>query len=178
MRKKIFIVCLFLLVTAAYPIHAQPQMPYNKAVVQNPNADRDLQMNKVYTQALIVDADQAKAKTMIVADAWVYGPGAKDSMTEAAYVKSWETNYLNQLDRKVNFVSTTWRVVAEHPFKGDWISNWGHYSFTDKQSGKRIDVPWNSVIKIVNGKGSGGHVYFDLLGVMLQTGFTLTPPTK
>src|SRR5205814_5455476 len=108
-------------------------------------------------------------------DAWSYGPGAKDSSTVDEVLKTWKNNYMTELDRKINFIQMTWRVIEGY-YKGDWVAIWGIYSYTDKVSGKRMDIPYHSVGKIVNGKISNNWSYYDLLGPTLQSGYTLQPP--
>ena len=91
-------------------------------------------------------------------------------------IQIWKTNYKNQLDRKIENVSMTWRALAEGIYKGDWVANWGIYSYTDKDSGKKIQVSYHYVARIVNGKISFNRVYYDILAPLMASGYHLTPP--
>ena len=178
MKNKIFIIAFFLIDITGFSQSQITYKQFNKTVSLNPNADHDLQLIADYLQALTVAGDVAKARSFLSPTALTYGPGGKDSINSVDDLQNWEKSYQVHLDRKINYVSMTWRALQEGFYKGDWVANWGIYSFTDKDSGKRMDVSYHFVSKIVNGKISTSWLYYDKLGTMLESGFTMQPPSK
>ena len=181
MRKNIFGAFLFLIVltyhSSAQTSQANTLYPqaFNKGISLNPNADHDVQLVENYLRA-VTGGDAAKARTLIAPGSWSYGPGIKDSSTMEQDIAKWEKNYATELDRKLDFVSMTWRVLADGIYKGDWVANWGTYSFTDQPSGKRLDVSYHFVTRIIDGKIGDNRTYYDNLGPTLKAGYTLQPP--
>jgi ketosteroid isomerase-like protein len=181
MKKKILIFGLLLtgfgILSAQDPGAKIEYKNSNKLVSLNPNADRDLQLVADFAQAIEVDGNIDKARALLDPNAKCYGPDAKDSSNVDDFLKNWEKNYTTNLNRKIDIVQMTWRVLSGY-WKGDWVSHWGTYHYTDKDSGKRYDIPYHTIAKIVDGKISDNRSYYDLLGVMLQAGFTLQPPNQ
>lgn len=51
---------------------------------------------------------------------------------------NWTENYKTQSNCKVTFVTKTFKVLSGN-LKGNWVSMWGDYTFT--QAGKTITFP-------------------------------------
>ncbi len=139
---------------------------------ENPTADADIKVVSDYTNA-IVSGDLKKAKTLLAGNYIGYGPGPVDSANADKEMKAWEENYKTQTDRKVEFITQTFRVL-DGDLKGNWVSVWGTYFFTT--DGKSIKLPYQSTFHVTNGKIEGSIIYFDLLSVFQKLGYTLTPP--
>ena len=78
-------------------------------------------------------------------------------------------------DRKVDFVTQTFRVFMGD-LKGDYVSMWGTYTFT--QNGKQVKVPYQFTAKVANGKIERGTAYYDRLSILESQGYKVTPPEK
>ena len=78
-----------------------------------------------------------------------------------------------QQNRKVSFVQLTSRVKVG-PYKGDWVSLWGNYSFT--QDGKAITFPFQQQCKVTDGKVMMSIIYYDRLAVRQELGYKIVPP--
>src|SRR5438552_13392598 len=111
MKQKIFIIGFFLIGLDVFTQAQTSEQKFNKMVSLNPNADRDLKILADYTQVLVVEGNQIKARSFIAPDALGHGPGPKDSATVDEEFKKWAQYYTYQLDRKNEYVAMTWRVL-------------------------------------------------------------------
>lgn len=166
-------------VTAAFLVislstQAQNTPSYKEMVVENPNAEKDIKLVSDYTNA-VISGDHEKARSLASPTYMAHGPAATDSANIDQTLKNWaEGNKIN-LNRKSRFVSQTFRVVSG-PLKGDWVSQWGDYTFTSAVTGKTITFPFNYTAKVANGKVLGDRIYFDNLSILQQLGYKITPP--
>lgn len=139
---------------------------------ENPTADADIKVVSDYTNA-IVSGDLTKAKSLLAASYIGYGPGPTDSTNVDKEMQTWESNYKTQMDRKVEFITQTFRVL-NGDLQGNWVSVWGTYYFTT--GGTNIRLPYQSTFHVTNGKIDKSIIYFDLLSIYQKLGYTLTPP--
>jgi len=174
--KKVIILSLILTLIIKFSQAQISYVNFNKSVSLNPHAEHDIKLVADYLQFLTVDGNEEKIRASLDPNAWNFGPGTQDSVSVDQVIQIWKTNYKNQLDRKIENVSMTWRALAEGIYKGDWVANWGIYSYTDKDSGKKIQVSYHYVARIVNGKISFNRVYYDILAPLMASGYHLTPP--
>src|SRR5947209_17602799 len=138
--KKVIILSLILTLIIKFSQAQISYVNFNKSVSLNPHAEHDIKLVADYLQFLTVDGNEEKIRASLDPNAWNFGPGTQDSVSVDQVIQIWKTNYKNQLDRKIENVSMTWRALAEGIYKGDWVANWGIYSYTDKDSGKKIQV--------------------------------------
>lgn len=89
-----------------------------------------------------------------------YGQVPADSATGEQTISAWQQNYKTQSNRKVGFVTQTFRVKSGD-LKGNWVSVWGDYSFTEK--GKDITFPFQYTARVTNRKIATDRIYYDKL---------------
>lgn len=168
--------CFAVLILTACTFSAQAQAQtapsYKDLVVDNPTAEADMKTVGDYVTALTA-GDLVKAKSLLASTYMNYGPAATDSSNVEQEMKEWAENYKTQSDRKVGFLSQTFKVTSG-PQKGSWVSLWGNYTFTT--DGKTITFPFQYTASVSNGKILSGIIYFERLSILQQLGYTLTPP--
>lgn len=148
---------------------------YKDVVVDNPNAEADMKVVGDFLNALIVSADYTKAQSLVAPTYMGHGPALTDSANIEKTLKEWRTNDKTMRNRKISFVTQTFRVTVG-PQKGDWVSLWGDCAFTDVATGKTALFPIQYTAKVADGKILGDRVYFDNLAVIQQLGYTVVPP--
>lgn len=156
---------------------AQSQNPprYKDVVVDNPTAEADMKVVADFANALTVTGDQAKARSLVSANFMGRGPAAIDSANIDKTLKTWEANSKTMTNRKITFVTQTFRVLSGN-LKGNWVSMWGDYTYTDMQTGKTVSFPLQYTASVADGKITGDRVYYDRLSILTQLGFKVTPP--
>jgi ketosteroid isomerase-like protein len=149
---------------------AQPR--YKDVVVENPNAEPDMKVVSDFVNAL-TSGDLDKAKSLLAENYKGYGPSPTDSTNIEQTLKSWNENYKIQSNRKVSFVTQTFKVLSGD-LKGSWVSLWGDYSFT--QDGKNVTFPLQYTARVTNGKIDTDRVYYDRLYIIQALGYKVTAP--
>ncbi len=167
-----------LLTVFATAVQAQsttaPPPRYKDVVVDNPNAEADMKVVGDFVNALTA-GDLDKAKSLLAEKYKGYGPSPVDSTTAEKTISSWTESNKVQLNRKVSFVTQTFRVL-QGDLKGNWVSMWGDYSFT--QDGKNVAFPFQYTARVTDGKIDTDRVYYDRMYIMQTLGFKVTPPEK
>jgi ketosteroid isomerase-like protein len=154
---------------------ASPNKPsYKESILDNPNAEADIAVVESFVRSL-VKGDLDKAKGLIASDYKGVGPSPDDSFTAESLLAAWKEKYNAEKDRKVSFVTQTFRV-ASGDLQGDWVSMWGDYTFTS--NGKTVKVPYQYTALVKSGKIATDIIYYDRLYIMQQLGHTLTPPAQ
>ena len=116
---------------------AQNTSRYKDVVVDNPTAEADMKVVGDFVNAL-VSGDQDKAKSLAAPTYIGRGPSRLDSANIEKAMANWTENYKTQSNCKVTFVTKTFKVLSGN-LKGNWVSMWGDYTFT--QAGKTITFP-------------------------------------
>jgi ketosteroid isomerase-like protein len=150
------------------------QSRYKDLVVENSNADADIKVVGDFLNSL-VSGDLEKAKSLLTENFKGYGPAPADSNTAEQTLSSWKENYISQSNRKVDFLPATFMVLSGN-LKGEWVSVWGTYSFT--QDGKNLSFPFQYTARVTGGKIDTDRVYYDRLYIFQTLGYKLTPPEK
>jgi len=145
---------------------------YKDVVVENPNAEADMKLVSDYVNSL-VSGDTVKAKTLMASSYKGYGPSVADSANREQTISGWQQNYKKQSNRKVGFVTQTFRVKSGD-LQGDWVSVWGDYSFTE--NGKDIKFPFQYTARVTKRKIDTDRIYYDRLYIFQALGFKVTPP--
>ena len=78
------------------------------------------------------------------------------------------------MNRKIAFVTQTFRVLSGN-LKGNWVSMWGDYTFTDAKAAKQYRFPFQYTASVANGKITSDRVYYDALSILTQLGFKVHP---
>ncbi len=112
---------------------------YKDMVADNPNAEADLKVMADYTNA-VAAGDAATMRSLLTDSTMMYGPSPADSSSGEQDVKNWEEGgFKTQTNREVTFVQQTFKVLQGN-LAGNWVSQWGDYSFT--QNGKTVKFPY------------------------------------
>ena len=127
-----------------------------------------------YVNAL-VSGDTDKAKGMLAPGYIGHGPARLDSANTEQTITRWQENYKTQLNRKVGFITQTFKVLSGN-LKGNWVSMWGDYTFTDANSSKTVTFPFQLTVRVANGKVTDDRIYYDAMSILTQLGFKVTPP--
>ena len=176
-KPILFFAAFFLLAVFTYKVKAQAttaQPSYKEMVGETPDAEADMKVVGDFVNALTA-GDLVKAKSQLADGYKGYGPAPTDSTNPEQTISNWTENYKTQSDRKVTFVTQTFRVL-QGDLKGDWVSLWGDYTFT--QSGKTLKFPLQYTARVTNGKIDTDRVYYDRLYIVTSLGYTVTPPAK
>lgn len=150
------------------------ELTYKDVVVENPEAEADMKVVADYVNAL-VNNDMEKAGQFLAEKYIGYGPALNDSINKQNNINAWKENHKVRTNQKVGFVTQTFRVL-QGDLKGDWVSQWGNYSFT--QNGKDIKIPYQFTALVTNGKIDRSTIYFDNLAVLQKLGYEITPPKQ
>jgi ketosteroid isomerase-like protein len=179
-KSGLLFASLMLTVLATYaqtkPATAKPaaakQLRYKDVVVDNPNAEADMKVVGDYVNS-VVSGDLDKVKTLLAENYKGHGPSPIDSTTAEQAITNWKENYKTQSDRKVSFVTQTFKVLQGN-LKGNWVSLWGDYSFT--QDGKNVSFPFQYTARVTAGKIDEDRIYYDRMYILQTLGFKVTPP--
>ncbi len=151
---------------------SQTQPAYKDVVVENPTAEVDMKVVSDFVNSL-VSGDLDKAKSLLDPNYIGRGPSKLDSANVEMTITGWQANNKRTSDRKIAFVTQTFKVLSGN-LKGNWVSLWGDYTFT--QDGKTISFPLQYTALVADGKIMGDQIYYDNLYVVTQLGYTITPP--
>ena len=146
---------------------------YKDVVVDNPNAEADMKVVSDFVNALTVSGDQAKVRSLVSPAFIGHGPAPTDSANIDQTLKTWAESYKTQMNRKVSFVTQTFQVTTGN-LKGNWVSMWGDYTFTE--NGKTISFPYQYTARVADGKIVTDRVYYDRMYIVTQLGYKVTPP--
>lgn len=159
-----------MIVQAQSASSAQPR--YKDVVVDNPEAEADMKVVSDFVNSL-TSGDLDKAKSLLAGKYKGYGPAPVDSTTTEQMISTWKENYKTQTNRKVGFVTQTFRVL-QGDLKGDWVSLWGNYSFT--QNDKNVSFPFQYTARVTDGKIDTDRIYYDRMYILQTLGYKVTAP--
>ena len=148
------------------------QPRYKDVVVDNPEAEADMKVVSDFVNSL-TSGDLDKAKSLLADKYKGYGPAPVDSTTTEQMISTWKENYKTQTNRKVGFVTQTFRVL-QGDLKGDWVSLWGNYSFT--QNDKNVSFPFQYTARVTDGKIDTDRIYYDRMYILQTLGYKVTAP--
>ena len=148
------------------------QSRYKDRTAENSNADADIKIVGDFLNSL-VSGNLEKAKSLLTEKFKGYGPAPADSSTAEETISSWKENYLTQSNRKVDFLPATFMVLSGD-LKGEWVSVWGTYSFT--QDGKNLSFPFQYTAMVADGKITVDIIYYDSKYIFETLGYKVTPP--
>lgn len=162
--------------TTSAQAQSKPDAPprYKDVVVDNPTAEADMKVVGDFVNALTA-GELDKAKSLLAEKYKGYGPGPLDSGTVEQTINSWKESNKVQLNRKVSFVTQTFKVLLGD-LKGSWVSLWGDYSFSE--NGKTVSFPFQYTARVTDGKIDTDRVYYDRMYIMQTLGYKLTAPEK
>jgi len=147
---------------------------YKETVTENPTADEDIKVVSDYLTAVM--GNQITDAGNLLADDYVSrGPAYQETETKEEHLASWTEANEGRTKQKNDFVSNTFRVI-DGDQKGDWVSIWGLYTFT--QNEVEINLSYQYTAMIEDGKISSSIVYYDNLAVYKEMGYELIAKKK
>ena len=161
---------LFCLTIGTQSFNAQNKaQKYSDTVTDNPTAEADLKTVSDFTYAL-VNNDLSKAENLLAENFMSYGPLENTTQTKKELIAEWTRVHKARTNQKIEFVMITFKVI-EGNLKGNWVSQWGTYTFT--QNGKNIVLPYQCTARIANGKIVETRFYYDNLPVIKAMGYEI-----
>jgi len=171
-KTPLLLLCFIIIFQLSFSQNETPS--YKDLVVENPEAEVDMQVVNDYVNALINNKMMEAEK--LLGDKYMgYGPAVNDSISKQETMASWKESHKIRTNEKVGFVTQTFRVL-QGELAGDWVSQWGTYTFT--QNGKNIELPYQLTALVSNGKISRSTIYFDNLAIIEALGYQITPPKQ
>lgn len=141
------------------------------------NATTANEMVQKYIKAL-QNGDVATMSAQLADNAMVYGlGGGLDSLTvsqHTEYFKNSMATYKHAITQDLYLpvkVENNWN-------EGEWVLAWGTNTVTNKETGENIFIPFHSVNLVQNGKIVMMRYFYDMLNIIENQGFTITPPTE
>jgi ketosteroid isomerase-like protein len=139
------------------------------------NAESAEQLVQNYVQGL-QEGNVSKMNAQLADNAMIYGlGGGLDSLNveqHTAYFTTSTTDYTHTLSQDLYLpvkVENNWN-------EGEWLLSWGINSITNKETKNAFPVPYHTVSRIENGKIVEMRYFYDMLNVITNQGFTITPP--
>lgn len=125
----------------------------------------------------VLSSDSAAASAAVTADFMAHNMFADvDTSNISQVLATWAANGAARTNQKLETTAFTALSVTEGDYAGDWLQFWGNYSANDNASGADFALPVYINSRMVDGKIAQMFIYYDRLGFLLKTGYTLTPP--
>ena len=172
LKLSLLLLCLVISSQLSFSQGDSPR--YKDLVVENPEAEEDIEVVSSYVNAL-VNNKMLEAENLLSEKYIGYGPGTNDSISKQGTIKAWTETHQVRSNEKVGFVSQTFRVL-QGDLQGDWVSQWGTYSFT--QNGKHVELPYQLTARVRDGKINRSRIYFDNLTIAKSLGYNVIPPKE
>ena len=107
-----------------------------------------------------------------------YGPAMKDSVnrqqTLENWKKNWRTDWASVKFEREAIVAFTLAAGEKHP--GNWVSEWAVITIKSKDGKPDFTFRFNGVSRVTNGKIDVSVAHYDVNDILVQEGFTMTPP--
>jgi len=139
------------------------------------NSETALQLVQDYVQAL-QDGNVDGMNAQLNENAMVYGlGGALDSLNveqHKVYFTESTSDFTHSLSQDLYLpvkVENNWN-------EGEWVLSWGVNTITNKETNSAFPVPYHTVSRVENGKIVEMRYFYDMLNVITNQGFTITPP--
>jgi ketosteroid isomerase-like protein len=171
---KITALVVFLCIGQITLAQEEEKKSFNEVVTQNPTAEEDIKVVTDYLDA-VVNNKMDIVESLLSDEYALTGPSNGETSTKAEEIADWKEANKRRTNQKNEYVVNTWRVLDGN-YKGDWVSIWGTYTFTE--NGTEIVLPYQYTAMVEDGKIQGAAVYFDNLAIATAMGYTLTPPKK
>lgn len=173
--KTLKITLVFFFFMGWMPIITEAQQ--GEVTLEFANAATAMEVTQKYTKALQA-GDVAAMNALFAPGAMIYGlGGGLDSLTVAQHKEYYTTstsNYKHSLSQELYLpvkVTNNWN-------EGEWVLAWGTNTLTNKATGKTITVPYHTASRLENGKITFIRYWYDMLSIMTQQGYSVTPPAN
>ncbi|QJP34693.1 hypothetical protein F0365_09960 [Nonlabens sp. Ci31] len=152
------------------PVSWGQEKSYTDNMMVNPSGKEDIKVVTNYIDALMGHKMDIAAD--LLSDSYVgSGPSFGETETKAEYINFWKEAHAVRSNQNKDFVSHSFRVVDGN-LKGDWVSIWGTYTFT--QNTIEVNLPYPLTAMVTNGKIARSNIYYDKLAINTAMGYELT----
>ncbi|MEB2777055.1 nuclear transport factor 2 family protein [Algoriphagus sp. D3-2-R+10] len=166
---------IFAFIMAWIPLISKAQQP--EVTIEFENAATAIEVVQNYTAALQA-GNVDKMDALLHNDIIVYGlGGGLDSLTKAQHKEYYTTStsqYKHSLSNELYLpvkVTNNWN-------EGEWVLAWGTNTITNKETGKIIEIPYHTASRVVDGKITFVHYWYDMLNILRQQGYEIKPPSN
>jgi len=126
----------------------------------------------------IVTGDTSNLESFLAEKFMAYGPAMKDSSSRQQIVDIWKKNWRTtwasiKFDRDA-ILAFTIPPGEKHP--GDWVADWAVITVNQKNGLPTVKFRWHTVFRVKDGKIDQSVGFYDLNDILVQQGFTITPP--
>jgi hypothetical protein len=147
---------------------------FHENVIVNPSAEKDINVVTDYIDALM--GHKMDIAAGLLSDSYIgSGPSFGETETKAEHIAFWKEAHAVRSKQNNDFVSHTFRVI-DGELKGNWVSIWGTYTFT--QNDIEVNLPYQLTAMVTNGKIDVSTIYYDKLAINTAMGYELTIKKK
>ena len=145
------------------------------------SAQRLGEQNKAVVDRYLKSALAGDFKSMgeTMADNYmIHGPAMKKSLNKVQKLQDWENFFKSNNMLKYDRINALAVSVQEGKLAGDWVYEWGIFSFTSKDVGLPVSIRSHGAYKLKMGKIEDITVYQNNADAMEQQGFKFVPPNE
>ena len=128
--------------------------------------------------AALQKGDVEKMNAQLSKDVYIQGlGGGLDSLNykqHKEYYNESISNYVHKISQDLYLpvkVTNNWN-------EGEWVLSWGTNTITNKKTKKEIPVPYHTASLVADGKIIRLIYFYDMLNILANDGWSLTPPKK
>lgn len=138
------------------------------------NAESTLLLITNYIEAL-QNEDVSAMNEQFSENAMIYGLGnGTDSLDVTQHKEFYENNISEYSHSISNFIYLPVKVTDSSGPEGEWILAWGVNTITNKQNGKKTEVPYQLTSRVEDGKIVLMRYYYDVFDILQNNGWTFT----
>ena len=130
-----------------------------------------------YVNAL-QNGDVPSMNSQLANNAMIYGlGGGLDSLNVSQHNKYY-TDSTTEYEHSISQALYLPVKVTNNWNEGEWVLAWGTNTITNKKTGKSTIVPYHTANLVENGKITSSRYFYDMLNIIENQGFTITPPSE
>lgn len=175
LKKGLLFVITMTLVFTINNVNAQDSEP--KVTLDFENAKIANQLVRDYVSAL-QEGDIKKMNAQLHENAMILGLGGGLDSLNVEQHKAYFINSTNQYKHSISNDLYLPVKVEDYWNEGEWLLSWGTNTITDKKNGNVIVVPYHTVSLVEGGKIVFIRYFYDMLNIVTESGFTVTPPKE
>lgn len=170
--KKIIVLALFV-----FGGHFISNAQEGDVTLEFENAELAGKLVRNYTDAL-QKGDVAGMNAQLHENAMIYGLGGGLDSLNITQHKEYFMNSTNQYTHSIAGDLYLPVKVENNWNEGEWLLSWGTNTITNKKTGKIMQVPYHTVSIISDGKIAMIRYFYDMLNIVTNQGYTITPPKE
>ena len=164
------------LCVCACAISTQAQVDFDKMEIVIPAHSNQLNDHALGLINAMISGDFSAMKDHMHDDLMVYGTEAGDSLNAEAYLNLWKSYHKEATDLKFSQGGVFAIHVNNEEMKGDAVLGYGLAQWTPKGTSQPIYSWTHLFMRYRAGKVWKIYTFQDQLPILLQAGFTVSPP--